>query len=319
MQLMKAAVHYEYGEPDLVRLAELPKPDCPADGYVIRVRACSVNPADWKYIHGNWRWVTGNRFPRQIGADFAGIVDAAGPRARRWQSGDRVMGSVNPFKTGTAAEFVAVGENQLWAMPDGLDFHEAAGIPIAGGTAYIGFCSGRADIAGKDVLITGSGGGVGHLAVQLAKHLGARVTAVCSEGKREFSIALGADEAIDYRETDVSRSDRRFDVILDCAASLDYATAKPILNPGGEYLLLELNGRLWLFATAALSRVFSTRTMRTYLASPSSARCQALKALFDSRTLRMTVSRRFPLEQAGTALAELKDGHAKGKIVIEML
>ena len=105
---------------------------------------------------------------------------------------------------------------------------------------------------------------------------------------------------------------------LDGAASLEYATAKSILNPGGEYLLLELKGRLWLFATAALSRVFSSRTMRTYLASPSSERCQALKDLFDSGTLHMTVSRRFPLEQAGEALAMLKEGHAKGKIVIEI-
>lgn len=311
-------MHYEYGEPDLVRLAELPKPDCPADGYVVKVRACSVNPADWKYMHGNWRWVTGNRFPRQIGTDFAGIVEAAGHRATRWHVGDEVMGSVNPFKTGTAAEYVAVGENQLCAKPEGLDFCEAAGIPIAGGTAYIGLCGGRADITGKDVLITGSGGGVGHLAVQLAKHRGARVTAVCSAEKREFSLTLGADEVVDYRETDVSTSGRRFDVILDCAASLDYATAKSILNPGGEYLLLELNGRLWLFATAALSRVFSKRTMRTYLASPSAERCRALKELFDTKAIRMTVSARFPLEQTGPALVQLKDGHAKGKIAIEV-
>ena len=114
---MKAAVHHSYGEPSLVTVTDLPVPPCPKNGYIVKVRASSVNPADWKYIHGNWKWITGKRFPRQIGTDFAGVIDTAGSNAAGFKRDDRVFGSVNPFFTGTAAEYVSVKEHQIAHIP----------------------------------------------------------------------------------------------------------------------------------------------------------------------------------------------------------
>jgi NADPH:quinone reductase-like Zn-dependent oxidoreductase len=315
---MKAAVYYGYGEPDLVTVTDLPDPICPKDGCIVKVKACSVNPADWKYVHGNWKWVTGGRFPRQTGTDFAGVIETVGPGVKEFQLGDKVFGSINPFRTGTAAEYVAVKEKHIARMPPNLDFYEAAGIPIAGGTAYIGFGGHGGDLSGKRVLITGAGGGVGHLAVQLAKLRGGHVTVVCSAEKKTFCKRLGADEVIDYRETAPETLAPCFDIILDCAASLDYRSARRLLKNAGEYILLELNGRIQLFAVALLSRFFASRRMRTYLASPNGERCRQLAALFESGSLRIEISERYPLDRAAEALTRLKSGHAKAKIVIDI-
>lgn len=315
---MKAAVHYDYGDPSLVTVADLPVPSCPKEGCIVRVHACSVNPADWKYVDGNWRLVTGKRFPRQIGIDFSGVIESAGSGVTKFAPGDRVFGSVNPFRTGTAAEYLAVKAKHLAFMPPNLDFIQAAGIPIAGGTAYRGLCGYYRDLCGKKVLITGAGGGVGHIALQMAKNLGATVTAVCSAEKAGFCLSLGADEVIDYRKTNIDTLQTGFDIILDCAASLNYRTARPLLNRRGEYILLELNGRVSLFAVAFFSRFFARRRMRTYLASPSGERCAKLAALFESEALKITVGSRYPLSRAGEALAELKAGHSTGKIVIHI-
>lgn len=315
---MKAAVHYRYGEPEVVEVSDIPKPEPGAGECLIRVKACSVNPADWKYVAGHWRFVTGKRFPRLIGTDFAGIVEAVGPGTTNFSPGDEVIGSINPFKTGAAAEFVVAAARGLWRKPKNMTFTEAAGVPIAGGTAFIAFAEAGRSLRGIDVLITGAGGGVGHLAVQLAAYLGARVTAVCSAGKSDFVRSLGAARAIDYTIEDVAAADERFDIILDCAAVYRYKTARPLLKPGGVYDLLVLKGKLWLFGVAFLSRLFARRKMRTFLASPSGARNRALVELFEREVLQITVSKCFPLAQTGNALRELKTGHATGKIVVEV-
>lgn len=315
---MKAAVHFEYGEPDLLRIVDLPKPACPVAGCVVKVKACSINPADWKYIHGNWRLFTGNRFPRRTGTDFAGVVESVGPKVAAFKPGDSVMGSINPFRTGAAAEYVAAKEAHLCALPSGLDYYEAAGIPIAGGTAYIGLARSSVGLKARKVLITGAGGGVGHLAVQLAKNLGARVTAVCSAAKHDFVRSLGADEVVDYHDVDVNDLGGPYAVILDCAASLGYRSAKPLLEKRGEFLLIEQKGKVWLFGVSVLSGMLGGRRMRTFVAAPSGDRCRELKSLFEAGHLRMTVSRRFPLDRIGEALCILKEGHATGKMVIDI-
>jgi NADPH:quinone reductase-like Zn-dependent oxidoreductase len=315
---MKAAVHNEYGEPEVAKVVELPDPVPEKNECLVRVKACSMNPADWKYLAGHWKFVTGNKFPRQIGADFSGIVESVGIEVSTFKSGDQVIGSVNPFKTGAAAELVAVPESALWQKPDSLDFTEAAGIPIAGGTAYLALAMSKMDIRGKEVLITGAGGGVGHLAVQLAAHLGAEVTAVCSAEKGEFVEALGAAEVVDYNTVDIGAAGKQYDQILDCAAVYSYRTARPLLKKGGEFILLVLKGKLWLFAVAFLSGIFARRKLRTFLASPSGNRNRILSDLFESRVLKMTVSARLPLEETGQALRMLKGGHATGKIIIEI-
>ena len=315
---MRAAVHYGYGDTNLVRIEEIPVPIPGPGECLIRVMAASINPADWKYLEGRWRPFTGKSFPRQIGADFSGVVVSPGKKVVSFESGDAVLGSVNPFKTGTLAEYVSVPEKSICKKPESIGFVEAAGIPIAAVTAYIGLVKKGRQLDGKHVLITGSGGGVGHVAVQLAKNLGARVTAVCSTAKIDHVRVLGADRIIDYTVDSVKNGDDRYDVIFDCASTFTYREAKRMLRPGGEYLMLEIHGKLWLFAASFLSQRFSIRKMRTFVASPHGARTAVVAGLFERGIVKMTISACFPLEKASEALGILKAGHTLGKIAIEI-
>ena len=315
---MRAVVHFEYGGPDVVRIGNLPVPECGATECLIEVRAASVNPADWKYVAGSWKFATGNRFPRKIGTDFSGVVREAGPRVTRFEKGDAVMGCVHPMHNGSFAEYTAVSESGLSRKPANLSFQEAAGIPVACSTAYMGLRHGREDLIGKGVLITGAGGGVGHFAVQLAKMWGAGVTAVCSGGKIDFCAALGADTAVDYRVTDIYELKDRYDVIVDCASSLVYPRVKKILIPGGEYLLLSLRGKLIYFAYSFLSQLTPGKKMWTFLARPESERYERLAELFEQEKIKVTIDSIFSMERAVDALKKCRDGHARGKIIVEI-
>ena len=314
---MRAAVHYEYGDTDLVQIVELPIPFPGPEECLVRVQAASINPADWKYLEGRWRPFTGNSFPRQLGADFSGTVVSSGTRVVDFSPGDPVLGSVNPFKTGTLAEYVVVSAKNICKKPDSLDFAEAAAIPIAAVTAYIGLNTRGSNLDGENVLVTGSGGGVGHIGVQLAKHFGARVTAVCSKEKGDFCLGIGADVVIDYTSENIKLKREKFDVILDCASTYSFREARAQLRRGGELLVLEIHGNLLLFVASFLSQRLQKRKMRTYVAGPNGIRTADVAKLFADESVKMTVSRRFPLESVSAALGLLKAGHALGKLIIE--
>lgn len=315
---MRAAVHYRYGEPELLTTAEIPDP-VPGPGQcLIRIGAASLNPADWKYLAGHWRALTGNRFPRQTGIDFAGAVVTIGEKVSGFEPGDRVMGSVNAFRTGTAAEYAAVSASSICRIPDSLSYIEASGIPVAGGTAYMGLAGSRLDLEGRRILVTGSGGGVGHLAVQLARHLGAEVTAVCGPSKIEFSESLGAARVFDYTVTEPAQLGGGYSLIFDCATSIGWRRGRTMLDRDGEYILLDIKGRLHLFAAAAVSRHLPGPTMRTFLAAPHAGRCKELAKLFADGSLSMTVGGTYGLPDIAAAMRKLKDGHALGKIVVEL-
>ena len=222
---MKAAVRDRYGGPEVVEVRDVDRPVPEGDRVVVRVVAASVNRADLDFLYGLpkvARAGTGLRAPRfkAVGVDVAGVVDAVGPEVTRFKPGDRVFADLYPFSHGAFAEYASAPDRAFAPIPPGLSFEQAATLPHSGILALQGLRrrNGRTVGPGNRVLIDGASGNVGPFAVQIAKHLGAEVTAVCSADKADFVRSLGADHVLDYRTTDPTRTGQRYDWILAVAS-----------------------------------------------------------------------------------------------------
>ncbi len=318
MYSLKAWQYDRYGGPEVLRLREVPVPRPAPWECLVRVHAAAINPSDWKIMSGQWRFATGRRFPRGIGADFCGTVVRAGSLAGVFRAGDRVMGMLNPLRKASLAEYVSVAGGALSRVPRNLDFAEAAGIPVACGTAYLSLHHRRRDLRGLRVLLTGAAGGVGHFALQLAVRAGAEVTAVCSGAKAGLCRELGAARVLDYAREDPLAGRERFDLILDCASRLPFARARERLAPRGEYLFLDTGGRVWPFAQALASQLSPGRRQWTFLIVPSGRRGRKLAELVERHRLRVVVGGSFALEEAPEAYRRLMSGQSTGKLLIRM-
>jgi NADPH:quinone reductase-like Zn-dependent oxidoreductase len=313
---VKALVYDRYGGPEVLHLADLPEPRPGPGECLVRVHAASVNPADWKIMRGQWRFASGRSFPRPIGIDFAGTVERTGRGVRGFAAGEAVMGMVNPLVRGSMAELVRVPARNLSRAPRNLSLVEAAGLPVAFATARLALRHRRRLLAGRKVLLTGAGGGVGHFALQLASRAGAQVTAVCSAGKADLCRGLGAARVLDYGQSGPLALEERFDVVLDCASSIGWPKARRLLAPRGEYLFLDTAGRLVPFLKALASQLSPGRRMWTFLVTPSGRRGRRLAELFERQALRVVIGGVYPLTDAVEAYRESLRGHAQGKLIV---
>ena len=320
---MKAIVREKYGSPDVLELRNIEKPVIDDDSVLVRVRAASLNAYDWHMMRGApylVRMVAGLRKPKSnaMGRDMAGQVEAVGKNVTEFRPGDEVFGS----GPAALAEYVR-GKSFLVHKPAGLTFEEAAAVPMAASTALQGLRDRGQIQAGQRVLINGASGGVGTFAVQIAKALGAHVTAVCSTRNVEQARSLGADEVIDYTREDFTRSGRRWDLILDVASSGSLSSRRRVLEPNGILVGVgAANGgggtaaiMAGLVETAVMSR-FGNQKMPFFLATNSKEDLMVLKELIEAGKVRPVVERTYPLSETAAAIRYLEEGHARGKIVI---
>ena len=233
---MHALRYHSFGSADGLRLEDLPPPEPAASEVLVGVRYASVNPVDWKIAAGKFRFLVRHGLPRTMGSDFAGVVSHVGSGVDGVGPGDRVWGFVDPFACarGTFADFCAVPVKSVFPLPAEIDLRDAAALACVGATA-VALCDLANVSSGSRVLVNGASGGVGHVAVQVAKARGARVTATASGSRREFVASLGADEFIDYADTPVAQWPSGFDAVLDCVPSLPRGTHRALLNRGGHY------------------------------------------------------------------------------------
>jgi NADPH:quinone reductase-like Zn-dependent oxidoreductase len=315
---VKALQYDRYGGPQVLKLREAPVPRPAPWECLVRVHAASINPADWKLMAGQWRFVTGRRFPRGIGIDFSGTIEQAGSRSGNFRPGERVMGMLNPVLRGALAEYLTVPGRALSRVPRNLGFAEAAGVPVACGTAFLSLYHRRRDLRGRRVLITGAGGGVGHFALQLAARAGAEVTAVCGQRKAALCLELGAARVVDYAREDPLAGREPFDLILDCASRIPFPQARERLAPGGEYLFLDTGGRVTPFLRTLASQLSRGRRQWTFLILPSGSRGRMLAERIERESLRVVVGGSYPLGDAPEAFRELMGGHATGKLLIRV-
>lgn len=234
---MRAMIYRSYGGPEKLELIDLPRPVPGAGQVLVRVLASSVNPIDWKLQSGKMRLIMPMSLPVVPGFDIAGEIVEAGPGVTGFAPGLRVHARIGEMKGRASAEFAVSGVDVTTAMPTGMDPGEAAGLPLAGMTALQGLRD-RAGLplegARQRVLVVGASGGVGHLAVQIARAAGATVVGVCSGRNAALVMSLGAHEVLDYTAPDPYRGQAPFDIVLDCVAG-DPSPWLPLLGPSGRY------------------------------------------------------------------------------------
>lgn len=314
---MRALRYHALGEQVSPRIEDVPVP-APAVGEVlVRVRCASLNPVDWKIAAGKFRILVKGGLPRTMGSDFAGEVAAVGPGVAGWQTGDPVMGFIDPFARagGTFAEYVSVPVEFVMRRPPSVDEGLGAALPCVGVTA-VALCDRARVGTGSSVLVNGASGGVGHLAVQVAKARGALVAATASAARRAFLASLGADVFIDYRAEPVDRWPTAFDAVLDCVPNLPRRTHRRLLRRGGRYASTVPNG--WTYTLDPLVNRLGRLERHAVMLRPSATAMVELLGYLGEGRLRCEIAGEFPLEQADRAIELSRTGRVAGKLVLRV-
>jgi NADPH:quinone reductase-like Zn-dependent oxidoreductase len=317
--MMKALVRHRYGGPGVVRVEEVEQPELEDDRVLVRVRASSLNKADWHELRGRPRvmrpMMGGTLRPKdpQLGTDFAGVVEAVGADVTDLALGDEVFGG----RSGAFAEYVSAVN--VVRKPPNVTFEEAATMGIAGLTALQGVRDHGRLQAGERVLVNGASGGVGTLAVQIAKALGAHVTAVCSTRNVEQTRALGADRVIDRMHVDFTRERERYDLILDVAGGHSWRALRRVLEPDGRLVVVGAHGSrgvLRHIAAIKLASLGSKHEVKFFIAKFNKPDLQTLADLLERGELKPAIDRTYELTQAQDALRTFGEGHVRGKLVL---
>jgi NADPH:quinone reductase-like Zn-dependent oxidoreductase len=316
---MKAVVFRTYGAPEVLRLEDVPRPtfsEKDTNRVLVKVQYVSINPMDMFYRQGFLpiRPFKGFVKPSDpfLGSDVSGTVVEIGSSVTRFRVGDRVFG----VALNSNAEFVLAREERLGKIPDSINFAQAAAVPLVGLTALDGVRDIAKVQAGQRVLIYGASGGIGHMAVQLAKHLGAHVTAVCSSSNLAWVSALGADLVLDYNKQDFAKTGIQYDFVYDTVGKRTYWQSKPALKPNGIYLgenpfkarfaLLQM---LWAMATR-------DRNFRNHLLETKAENLEYLAGLMATGKLKPHIEKIYPLAQIVAAHRHIETGRTKGKILV---
>jgi NADPH:quinone reductase-like Zn-dependent oxidoreductase len=323
---MKAIVYRCYGGPEVLKLEEIAKPAPADDRVLVKVHAASVNPLDWHYMRGKpyiVRPMAGVGKPDSIlmGADFAGTVESVGKNVTRFKPGDEVFGD----RDGAFGEYVSVRENGAMALkPSNMTMEQAAAVPIAGLTALQALRDKGKVQPGQKVLINGASGGVGTFAVQIAKTYGAEVTGVCSTRNVEMVRSIGADHVIDYTKEDFTKGSARYDVIIDNVGNHTLSEYRHVLTPNGALVMVGgPSDNPWLgpLATSLNAYVvahFVNQKLIFILAQTDKDDLNVLRDLMQAGKLTPVIDRRYALAETAQAISYLEQGHAKGKVIIEV-
>jgi NADPH:quinone reductase-like Zn-dependent oxidoreductase len=298
-KLMRAARVHAYGGPEAMRMEDVPVPAAGPGERLVRIAAASVNPIDWKMRQGLMKAYFALQFPRILGRDGAG-TDVA--------TGERIMGLGSPNREGTHAEYSVFQVNASSKIPAEIDFESAAALGIAGLSAWIPLVENAQLAKGQKVLIHAGAGGVGSLAIQIARLRGAEVWTTCSAGNADFCAGLGAARVVDYRKEDFSQLGRIFDAVLDTQGGAVHRLSAEVLKPDGA--LVFLSAAPVEAATRRDVRVLPTEVRAT------PERLNALLSLLAEGRIKVPVEARFPLERAAEAYELSRGGHARGKIVL---
>jgi len=333
---MKAIIQGRYGSPDVFELREIDRPNVKDDEVLVRVRAASVHPDVWHAMRGVPYVLrvmgSGLRRPKNPvpGTDLAGVVESVGGNVTRFHPGDEVFGQsvgANLWGNGgTFAEYAAVPESRLQPKPANLTFEETASVLTSGQIAIQGIRDEGRTQPGQKVLINGAGGGVGTIAVQLAKEYGADVTAVDSAAKLDMLRSIGADRVKDYTQEDFTRTGERYDLILDIAGNHPWSDLRRALTPEGMYVLIGHDqyggsGHRWF---GSLGRFFKLMVISPFVShlhpfrgtKDPGDRLVVLKELVEAGKITPVIDRTFPLSEVPEAIRYLESGQAQGKVVI---
>jgi NADPH:quinone reductase-like Zn-dependent oxidoreductase len=334
---MKAIVQEEYGSLDALQVREVEKPAPGDDEVLVRVRAASVHPDVWHVVSGHpyvLRLMGAGFFkPKNPipGTDMAGVVEAVGKNVTQFQPGDEVfgetIGSMQWINGGAYAEYVAVAEECLALKPANITFEQAASVPTSGYIVLLNFAEVGQLGPGKEVLVNGAGGGVGALALQLAKAYGARVTAVDSTKKLSLLRELGADEVIDYTRENFTERGVRYDLIFDIPGNYPFSECRRALSPDGKYILIghekfgesgkRTLGLIPHFFKLMFLSLFVKQLPKPNFSMPSKKDTMAVfRDFLEAGKITPVIDRTYPLSEAPEAIRYLMEGEPQGRVVI---
>lgn len=318
---MHAILHRRYGGPEALSYEETPEPTPGDDEVLIRIRAASVNPYDCHFLRGTpypLRLATGLRRPKdpRLGVDVAGDVELVGRRVTGLVAGDAVFGGCR----GAFAEYGCSKPSALTRKPGNVPYERAACVAIAGLTALQALRRCARLQAGQTILINGASGGVGTFAVQIAKTFGATVIGVCSTRNLDMVSSIGADRVIDYTRADFTQSTSRYDVILDIISNHSLAACRRVLAPKGAYVVVGAS-RPWALTrlvTTPLLSPFVSQRLTVAMARSDAADLATLRDLMEAGHVTPVIDQRFGLRETADAIRYVEQGHARGKVVIDV-
>jgi NADPH:quinone reductase-like Zn-dependent oxidoreductase len=312
LMMMRAAIIHAFGPPDVLQAGQVPAPVPLAGEVLVRTIAAGVNAIDWKTRAGYG--VPVPAFPATLGWDIAGTVVMSAPDVTTLAAGDLVFGMPRfPSLAGGYAEYVTAPADQLALVPPAVDVHVAASIPMVAITAWQTLYEHARLQAGQRVLIHGAAGGVGHVAVQLAKETGAEVAGTASARNREFLLGLGADQVLSYDNDRLEGMGRQFDVAVDTRGGEEFMRLLSVVRPGG--IIVSLLGRNADYERMAAER--NVRTGFTYVA-PDGKILAEIAGLIRAGRLRTAIAQALPLERAAEAHALGEQGHVRGRLVLDI-
>ncbi len=317
--MMKAIVYENYGPPDVLTLKEIEKPAVGDDELLIRVRAAAVTPVDWHFMTGRpflARVMAGGLFKpkhKVLGSQVAGQVVAVGDNVRRFQPGEAVFG--RSVTCGGFAQYACIPEAEAWPKPADMSFEAAAAVLFSAIAALICLCDLGQIEPGQNVLINGASGGVGTLAVPIARSLGAQVTGVCSTRNLDLVRSIGAHRVIDYTQEDFTKKSARYDLIFDAVGKRSFSACQPVLSPVGIYVTTAFSPTL-----ALKGKWVSITTSQKMIPMPPIEPKPHIRELFEELlykgTLKPVIDRCYQLREVPEALHYFEKGHTRGRVVI---
>lgn len=327
---MKAAIIHKFGTYEEFKIVKDFQIPVPGDHQVlIRVIAAGINPLDIRIRKGQLRFFTGAKFPMVLGNDVSGVIEKCGSRVKSFKIGDRVFGMIDTnetysctgfAKSGAYGEYCITREDTIALLPKGITFEEGASIPLSSLTAYQALIE-KAKIKEDDeILINGASGGVGIFAVQIAKSIGARVTAVCSEKNAEFVKLLGADQIIDYKKTRIDHLEEQFDVIYDVVATSSFFKCRKRLKEDGRFVsnIASLQV-LWEIALCRAMNFFRYSKRSTFVwVKPSKEKLTRLSEMIRRDKIKPYVEKIYTIDEIAEAHKQVENNRTKGKVVLKL-
>ena len=321
---MQAITLPRYGSPDVLKLENIPQPTADENQVLIKVHAAAANPLDWHKMRADpflVRLTDGLLKPKdqRMGADFAGVVEAIGRGVTNLKVGDRVFGE----SAGAFAEYMTASADKIAKIPDNISFIEAAAIPVVGFTALQGLRDTGKIKAGDKVLVNGASGGVGSMAVLIAKAYGAEVTGVCSTRNLELVRSIGADYVIDYTREDFTMNGKQYDLIYDAVGNLTVGQLQKALTPTGRGVVAgftTMGSMMWL----ALRGLFASKKDGQWIgmmgsAQPNQADLEFLAEWLEAGKIKAIIDRSYSLEEAPEAIRYLETMRARGKVIVTVV
>ena len=312
---MKKVVFNRFGGIDELQIINAETPSIKSNEVLVKVKAVSLNPLDWKIRKGEMKLMSGSKFPKAVGIDFSGVVVRVGAEVGGFKADDEVFGAVNAMKEGALAEFVAVPHTSVWRKPENITFSQAASIPVVGAAAYWAVEKIGQMNNSTDLLINGATGGFGMFTIQLAKQKGAKVTAVTGTEGVPFAEKWGSDEVVDYKRESILDSAKRFDAVLELSGKMTFQEAKKLMKP--KSMFINPSPKPIEIVASFFLNLFSGKKHKPLLSQPNDASMNYLIAAV-KKGADIEINRTFRLEQFAEAYNYAEKGGYVGKVTIEI-